>query len=193
MKISKTFTFEASHQLPKHPGKCARLHGHSWVLTVSVHGRIVPETGMLMDYADLKAAVTPLVQSLDHQHLGNGHVLVSGPDGLRARKHLPSTVPGLTLENPTSEELLWWIADHIPLGLQWAILHLKETCTSDAELTYQEWARERRTHRASVESTQETPSAEAQERSASSQDGTRTGRKEDPEALALITAEDIPF
>lgn len=187
MKISKAFTFEASHQLPQHPGKCKRLHGHSWVLTVSVHGRINPDTGMVMDFTDLKREVQPLILALDHEHLGNGYAMVSRGDGLLERKHLPSTVPGLTLQNPTSEELLWWIADHLPHSLPWSHLHLKETCTSEAELTYQEWLRERRKYYAPHEGSQEAPSTET---AAGSQEAQGLGKE--TEAL-IITDEDIPL
>jgi 6-pyruvoyltetrahydropterin/6-carboxytetrahydropterin synthase len=73
--ITKTFRFEASHVLPKHPGKCSRLHGHSWVLHVSVAGQINPETGFVVDYGDLKELVErEIIARLDHTHLGSGHM-----------------------------------------------------------------------------------------------------------------------
>lgn len=34
--LRKDFTFEAAHLLPHHDGKCARLHGHSWRMTVEI-------------------------------------------------------------------------------------------------------------------------------------------------------------
>jgi len=74
--VSKEFRFEASHVLPKHPGQCSRLHGHSWKLTVSVQGAISPETGFVVDFADLKELVNKLVISkIDHQHLGYSSIL----------------------------------------------------------------------------------------------------------------------
>jgi len=73
MIISKRFTFEASHILPKHEGKCSRLHGHSWGLTVAVSGDVDPETGFVMDYAKLKALVNKhIIDNIDHSHLGYG-------------------------------------------------------------------------------------------------------------------------
>ncbi len=38
--LKKTFPFEAAHQLKYHDGKCARLHGHSFKLTVVVAGEV---------------------------------------------------------------------------------------------------------------------------------------------------------
>ena len=31
--------FEAAHQIKDYPGKCARLHGHNWVVQAVVRGR----------------------------------------------------------------------------------------------------------------------------------------------------------
>lgn len=69
MRISKDFTFEASHVLPRHPGKCSRLHGHSYKVTVVVECTIDPRTGFVLDYGDMKKIVSPFIDRLDHQHL----------------------------------------------------------------------------------------------------------------------------
>ncbi len=75
IEIFKEFRFEASHILPRHPGKCSRLHGHSWRLKISVLGYINPETGFVLDYAILKDLVkTHILDVVDHQHLGQGRV-----------------------------------------------------------------------------------------------------------------------
>ena len=59
MEIYKQFTFEAAHRLPNVPPghKCARLHGHSFEVTVHVRGPLSAHEGWVMDFADLKAAV----------------------------------------------------------------------------------------------------------------------------------------
>lgn len=69
MLISKDFTFEASHILPNHPGKCRNLHGHSWILKVALEGPLNLKTGFVLDYNDLSAIVSPLIDVLDHTHL----------------------------------------------------------------------------------------------------------------------------
>ncbi len=69
MRISKEFRFEASHILPRHPGKCSRLHGHSWRVRVEVEGDLNPETQFVMDFAELGQVVQPLIDWLDHSHL----------------------------------------------------------------------------------------------------------------------------
>lgn len=113
-KLRKKFTFEASHRLPHHDGKCRRLHGHSWVGWVTVRAeelqRQGSKAGMVVDYGDIKAAVGPLVEDyLDHHHLNET----------------------LGLENPTSEEIARWVFDRLKPGLPGlATVVIEETCTS---------------------------------------------------------------
>ena len=111
MEIYKTFTFEAAHRLPNVPPghKCARLHGHSFQVMVHVQGPLLAHAGWVMDFADLKAVVKPLIEELDHAYLNE--------------------IPGL--ENPTSEVIARWIWRRLtaPLtGLRQIVV--RETCTS---------------------------------------------------------------
>lgn len=73
-KLTKEFRFEAAHKLIGHDGKCARLHGHSWVAKVTVVGSVLigngPKRNMLADFGDLKNLVQPVVDEfLDHHYL----------------------------------------------------------------------------------------------------------------------------
>ncbi len=76
MHITKQFKFEASHQLVHHRGKCANLHGHSYIVEVCVAGEIetqpVSSQGMVIDFGELsdiwKLRCEPL---LDHKHLND--------------------------------------------------------------------------------------------------------------------------
>lgn len=116
-RLEKTFTFEASHQLPSHDGKCRRLHGHSWRGTLVAEGDVLinegSKAGMLIDYGDLSAAIKPLLeQCLDHYHLNES----------------------TGLENPTSELLAQWIYLHLISQLPNLVaVRIEETCTSAAE------------------------------------------------------------
>lgn len=69
MLISKRYTFEASHILPKHPGKCSRLHGHSYGVLVQLEGVVDEESQFVLDYAQLDEVVKPMIDFLDHRHL----------------------------------------------------------------------------------------------------------------------------
>jgi 6-pyruvoyltetrahydropterin/6-carboxytetrahydropterin synthase len=111
MELFKEFGFESAHSLPNVPAghKCARLHGHSFRVRVTVTGEVGEETGWVMDFADLKAAVQPAIDALDHRLLND----VEG------------------LENPTSEVLARWLWDRVAPALPGlAAVEVRETCTS---------------------------------------------------------------
>ena len=116
VELTREYRFEAAHRLPMVPPdhKCARMHGHSFVVEVVVAGEVDPRTGWLIDFGDITAVVEPLLKrELDHRTLND-------VDGL---------------ENPTSELLCAWLwerlAAKIP-GLAAVTVH--ETCT--ARCTY---------------------------------------------------------
>jgi 6-pyruvoyltetrahydropterin/6-carboxytetrahydropterin synthase len=111
VEIFKEFSFEAAHRLPGVPPehKCARLHGHSFHVRVTVRGEVGTRTGWVMDFADLKEAFRPVHDRLDHRYLNE----IAG------------------LENPTSEVLARWIwrALHPRLPAL-AEIEVRETCTT---------------------------------------------------------------
>jgi 6-pyruvoyltetrahydropterin/6-carboxytetrahydropterin synthase len=111
MEIYKEFTFEAAHRLPNVPEghKCARLHGHSFRVRLTVDGPLDPALGWVLDFADLKAAWRPLHDALDHRYLND--------------------VPGL--ENPTSERVAEWVWERLaPAVAGLASVEVRETCTA---------------------------------------------------------------
>ena len=111
MEIFRAFTIEAAHRLPQVPPghKCARLHGHSFRIELYLRGPVAPDTGWVMDFADVRAAFQPTYDRLDHHYLND----IAG------------------LDNPTSENLARWIWKEmkplLPL-LSKVVVH--ETCTS---------------------------------------------------------------
>ncbi len=137
LEIQKTFRFEASHILPCHPGKCARLHGHSWVLTVGVSGPVAEKTGMVCDFAALKKVVNEFVIDLvDHRHLGTGDL--SLVDKMARVGYHPAIFKGEFY--PTSENLITEFRKMLSpavaaLGdaVTLTYLRLEETCTSACE------------------------------------------------------------
>ncbi len=73
--LTKVFRFEAAHQLVYHGGKCARPHGHSYRLEVTLRGPVKDtpgrsDHGMVMDFGDLAQLVREAVlERLDHTDL----------------------------------------------------------------------------------------------------------------------------
>jgi 6-pyruvoyltetrahydropterin/6-carboxytetrahydropterin synthase len=111
MELWKEFTFEAAHRLEGLPDghKCGRLHGHSYRLTVHVRGQVDAVTGMVIDFADVKAAVKPIVdEHLDHFYLNDI----------------------ADLGNPTAENLARWLWARIKPALPGlSKIEVRETCT----------------------------------------------------------------
>jgi 6-pyruvoyltetrahydropterin/6-carboxytetrahydropterin synthase len=109
MEIFKEFTAEAAHRLPNVPQghKCARLHGHSFKIQLTLSGPLTPE-GWVRDFADIKKAFYPSFELLDHNYLND--------------------IPGL--ENPTSENLAVWIWQRVRPELPELVeVQIRETCT----------------------------------------------------------------
>lgn len=83
------FTIAAGRRLTgvpeDHP--CARVHGHTFLVRITVSGPVHPTTGFVADFDELQRAFAPVHAALDHRFLND--------------------VPGL--ENPTSEHLAQWI------------------------------------------------------------------------------------
>jgi 6-pyruvoyltetrahydropterin/6-carboxytetrahydropterin synthase len=73
--ITRKLEFDAGHRIPDHRSQCRNLHGHRYVLEVTLRGDLVdtegaPDRGMVMDFADVKAlAVEHLVNKWDHAFL----------------------------------------------------------------------------------------------------------------------------
>jgi len=71
MIVTNKFRFESAHKLNNYNGKCANLHGHSYVLHVSIKGN-VDSNGFVMDFCDLKSVVDKkVISKLDHSYLNN--------------------------------------------------------------------------------------------------------------------------
>jgi 6-pyruvoyltetrahydropterin/6-carboxytetrahydropterin synthase len=111
MEIYKEFRIEAAHRLPNLPEghKCARVHGHSFKVTIHVAGPVGAETGWIVDFADIETAFKPVFEQLDHHYLNE----VEG------------------LENPTSEVLARWIWKTLKPELPvLSKVVVNETCTT---------------------------------------------------------------
>jgi len=114
-EISKTFQLESAHRLPHVPPghKCARIHGHSFRITLVVGGEVDPVIGWIVDFADIEEAWKPLHTMLDHQYLND----VAG------------------LENPTSENLARFVFERVTIARARLVsVTVEETCAAACTL-----------------------------------------------------------
>lgn len=112
VELTREYRFEAAHRLPKVPPdhKCFRMHGHSFVIEVTLAGEMDEQAGWLLDFGDITKIVEPLLKKeLDHRALND--------------------VPGL--ENPTSEVLCGWLWRRLIADLpQLTAITVHETCAA---------------------------------------------------------------
>lgn len=88
-ELRQHFQIESARWLPHLPEghPCARMHGHSFKIIVTMVGDRDPHVGWVIDYHEVTKRMEPLLAKLDHRVLNE--------------------VPGL--ENPTSENLAYWL------------------------------------------------------------------------------------
>lgn len=91
----KRFEFDAAHKLEAHDGKCAHLHGHRWIVELTLEAEELvtggASDGMIVDFGKLKAYVQDVIGWLDHEYLNER----------------------LGMRQPTSEVLARWLYHQI--------------------------------------------------------------------------------
>ena len=86
MRVRRRFRFEAAHRLPGDEGKCRELHGHSYEVVISVERPVDENSGMIIDFSDLKQIVRrEVIGKLDHRCVND------------------------LIDNPTAENMADWI------------------------------------------------------------------------------------
>ncbi|MFI0347632.1 MAG: 6-carboxytetrahydropterin synthase QueD [Chthoniobacterales bacterium] len=104
--ITKIFRFESAQTLPNVPPdhKCAKMHGHSFKIEISVEGEVEPSSGWIYEHAVISKAIKPLIELLDHSYLNE----IEG------------------LQNPTIENMCAWfwkkLEPQLP-GLSEIVIH----------------------------------------------------------------------
>ncbi|MCQ2735929.1 MAG: 6-carboxytetrahydropterin synthase QueD [bacterium] len=87
--VTKRIEISASHSLKlSYESKCSNVHGHNWIIHVTVQSEELNADGMVMDFTHIKKTV----MQLDHAHINDilGDI------------------------NPTAENMAKWICDRIP-------------------------------------------------------------------------------
>lgn len=75
MFITRRLEFDAGHRIPDHKSQCRHLHGHRYVIEITLSGGIIHKAGdaangMVMDFSQVKdLAKAHLVDQWDHAFL----------------------------------------------------------------------------------------------------------------------------
>lgn len=112
--VGKSFDFHASHVLPNHNGKCARLHGHTYKVEVRYTGYVKDpcgesDEGMVIDFQTIKDVYKEYVEPhVEHQHLNDTllrwlpHTLVSSDPNDKDASQVPAALT-------TCENIARWV------------------------------------------------------------------------------------
>ncbi|MCG6982493.1 MAG: 6-carboxytetrahydropterin synthase QueD [Deltaproteobacteria bacterium] len=63
--------FSAAHNLRNFRGKCEALHGHNWKVEVVLSGKDLDDSGVVLDFAEVKAATGEIMSEIDHRYLND--------------------------------------------------------------------------------------------------------------------------
>ncbi|MDR1351259.1 MAG: 6-carboxytetrahydropterin synthase QueD [Zoogloeaceae bacterium] len=75
MRITRRLEFDAGHRIPDHKSQCRNLHGHRYVIEITLEGEVqnaagAADNGMALDFSDIKAiARKRLIDAWDHAFL----------------------------------------------------------------------------------------------------------------------------
>ena len=63
--------FSSGHYLRNYQGKCENPHGHNYKVRVTLAGRELDTSGLLLDFKLLKQVLRPVIDRIDHQMLND--------------------------------------------------------------------------------------------------------------------------
>jgi 6-pyruvoyltetrahydropterin/6-carboxytetrahydropterin synthase len=139
IRLTKEFRFEMAHALWNYDGLCRNIHGHSYILQVTVLGEPItdeknPKLGMVMDFGELKAVVNrEIVKPLDHAIVMSQNMPKEQIDNLSQMSDRVLVVDF----QPTCENMLIDFAQKLKILLPASVslfsLKLHETANSFAE------------------------------------------------------------
>ena len=89
--------FAAAHNLRNFRGKCEALHGHNWKVEVVLRGTELNESGVLIDFAEVKQVTKELLSEVDHLYLND--------------------LPFFREHNPSSENIARYLFDRLAAKL----------------------------------------------------------------------------
>jgi 6-pyruvoyltetrahydropterin/6-carboxytetrahydropterin synthase len=106
-------TFSAAHRIHDIGGKCEALHGHNFLVEVSVAAESLDEEGLLIDFRILKKWTEEVLEQLDHKFLNE-------LDYFKKR-------------NPSSEQIARYLYDRIDERARKEKAHLSRVTVWESE------------------------------------------------------------
>jgi 6-pyruvoyltetrahydropterin/6-carboxytetrahydropterin synthase len=97
-EVSILETFAAGHALRNYKGKCENVHGHNYRVEVTLEGERLDDTGLLVDFADIKRILRSAIAYLDHRFIND--------------------LPPFDIVNPSAENIAKYFSDEMENGLR---------------------------------------------------------------------------
>lgn len=94
-------TFAAGHALRNYKGKCENVHGHNFKVQVRIEGERLDETGLLVDFIEVKNEMRKVIERLDHQFLNE--------------------IPPFDVKNPSAENIAEYFFEELTAGVRSAV------------------------------------------------------------------------
>ncbi len=85
--------FAAAHNLRNFRSKCENLHGHNWKVEIVMRGHRLDESGVLVDFGEVKQTTREILAELDHRYLNE--------------------LPFFTEHNPSSENIARYLFERL--------------------------------------------------------------------------------
>ena len=115
VRATRRFHFDSAHRLIGYPGKCNQLHGHRWILDVTVEEKVSTDTGLSTDFGEIKEIVNnTIIDKLDHFYLND---ILQTP-------------------NPTAEIIILWIWTQLKTYFQETLHSLRLYESPDSWIDY---------------------------------------------------------
>jgi len=70
-EVSVEQTFAAGHALRNYRGKCENVHGHNYRVRITMAGPELDETGLLVDFVEVKNLMSEVIDYLDHRFMND--------------------------------------------------------------------------------------------------------------------------
>lgn len=118
-QVTKRLEISAAHKLDlPYESKCANLHGHNWIVEITITANELTDYGMVLDFVEIKKMIH---DKLDHQNLN---------DVLKV--------------NPTAENIAYWIQTTINSYLNEyepnRIVYVSKVRVQESEGNIAEWS-----------------------------------------------------
>lgn len=97
-EVSVEQSFAAGHALRNYKGACENVHGHNFKVQVTIEGQELDQTGMLVDFLDVKQSMLDAIAPLDHRFLND--------------------IPPFDVKNPSAENIAEYFYEQITEGLE---------------------------------------------------------------------------